>query len=171
MSAIPLSTWANIAEILGAGGLVFGLVFGLFQIRQYRAQQRGAIAINLAQTFYSRDLARAIALLKELPDGIGLEELRQRGDEYMEAAITVTTSFETMGLMVYKRIAPLDLVMDLAGGIITVMSRKLGRWQEEMRESQQQPSWGEWFEWLADQAAAVKHADEPAHIRFRDWKP
>lgn len=51
MSAIPLSTWANIAEIIGAGGLLSGLIFGLFQIRHYRAQQRDAIAINLAQTF------------------------------------------------------------------------------------------------------------------------
>ena len=28
-------------------------------------------------------------------------------------------------------------------------------------------SWGEWFEWLGDQAAAVKHAGDPAHVRFR----
>ena len=171
MPDISLAAWAKIAEIIGAGGLISGLIFGLFQIRQYRSQQRDAVAINLAQTFYSKDLARALALLRPLPDGISLKEMQGLGEEYVEAAITVTTSFETMGMLVQKRIAQLDLVLDLAGGIITVMSRKLHRWQEDMRESQNQPTWGEWFEWLADQANSAKSAKEPAHIRFKDWKP
>jgi hypothetical protein len=171
MPDISLAAWANIAEIVGAGGLISGLIFGLFQIRQYRSQQRDAVAINLAQTFYSSDLAHALSLLRPLPDGISLEEMQSLGHEYMEAAITVTTSFETMGMLVQKRIAPLDVVLDLAGGIITVMSRRLKQWQEDMREAQNQPSWGEWFEWLANQANSVKHSKEPAHVRFRDWKP
>ena len=171
MPDISLAAWANIAEIIGAGGLISGLIFGLFQIRQYRSQQRDAVAINLAQTFYSKDLARALALLRPLPDGISLKDMQGLGEEYVEAAITVTTSFETMGMLVHKRIAQLDLVLDLAGGIITVMSRKLHQWHQDMRKAQKQPSWGEWFEWLADQANAAKNAREPAHVRFRDWKP
>jgi hypothetical protein len=171
MSDISLAAWANIAEIIGAGGLISGLIFGLFQIRQYRSQQRDAVAINLAQTCYSKDLARALALLRPLPDGISLKDMQGLGEEYVEAAITVTTSFETMGMLVHKRIAQLDLVLDLAGGIITVMSRKLNQWQQDMRKVQKQPSWGEWFEWLADQVNAAKNAREPAHVRFRDWKP
>ena len=171
MPDLPLAAWANIAEIIGASGLISGLIFGLFQIRQYRSQQRDAVAINLAQTFYSRDLARALSLLRPLPDGISLKDMQELGEEYVEAAITVTTSFETMGMLVHKRIAQLDLVLDLAGGIITVMSRKLHQWQEDMREAQKQPSWGEWFEWLADRANDAKHTKEPAHIRFKDWKP
>ena len=68
-------------------------------------------------------------------------------------------------------VAPMDLVMDLAGGIVSVMCRKLRRWQDDLREEQQQPSWGEWFEWLGDQALALKQNVEPAHIRHRHWKP
>ena len=171
MPDISLAAWANIAEIIGAGGLISGLIFGLFQIRQYRSQQRDAVALNMAQTFYSSDLAHALTLLRPLPDGISLEEMQSLGQDYVEAAITVTTAFETMGMLVQKRIAPLDVVLDLAGGIITVMSRRLKQWQDDMREAQNQPSWGEWFEWLADQANSAKNAKEPAHIRFRDWKP
>jgi hypothetical protein len=171
MTGLSLSTIANVAEIVGGGSIFTGMIFGFFQIRQYRAQQRDAIATNLMQTFYSRDLAQAIALLHSLPDGLSEHELRSRGPEYTEAAVTVTTSFETMGLLVFKRIAPLDLVLDLAGGIITAMSRKLARWQEDVRVSQDQPSWGEWFDWLGDRTRQAKHADEPAHLRYRDWKP
>ena len=171
MATLTLGNIANIAEIIGASTIVTGLVFGWIQLRHYRIQQRDAIAQSLMQTFYSRDLAAAIALMQNVPDGISLAELRARGREYQEAAVTVTTSFETMGILVFKNIAPLDLVVDLAGGIITTMSRKLSVFQEDLRSEQQQPSWGEWFEWLGEQVHRVKTVQEPAHIKYRDWRP
>jgi hypothetical protein len=171
MNEMSLATWGNIAELIGAGSIVTGLIVGWVQIRHLRRQQRDVVAINLAQTFYSRDLARSIALLQQLPDGISLAQVREKGDAYEQAAITVVTSFETMGLLVYKRIAPMDLVMDLAGGIVATMLKKLRHWQEELREEQQQPSWGEWFEWLGDLSLKIKSASEPAHIKYRNWKP
>ncbi len=171
MPEFSLETWANIADIIGASSIVTGLIIAWIQIRHLRAQQRNAVAINLTQTFYSRDLAEAISLIQPLPDGISLTEIRERGEAYEQAAITVCTSFETMGLLVFKRIAPLDLVLDLAGGIVSTMYRKLGTWNQELREEQQQPSWAEWFEWLGDQATKRKTASEPAHIRYKNWKP
>jgi hypothetical protein len=170
MNAMSLSSLANLAEIVGSITIITGLLFGWVQIRHFRAQQRDAVAINLMQTFYNQELAHAFALLQPLPDGISLEELRAEGTEYVKAAITVATSFETMGLLVFRRIAPMDLVLDLAGGIITTMARKLRNWQNGMRESQQQPSWGEWFEWLGDQAEKTKAPATPAHIQHRDWR-
>jgi hypothetical protein len=167
MGDLSLSTIANIAEIIGAGSIITGLIFGWFQIRNFRAQQRDAVAINLMQTFYSDDLAEAIALLQPIQDGVRLEELRSMGNEYVKAAITITTSFETMGLLVFKGIATMGLVLDLAGGIVTTMTRRLRIFQNDMRESQQQPSWGEWFEWLGDQVEKVKNEDEPAHVKHR----
>ena len=171
MTELTLSSAASIAEIIGASTIITGLVFGWIQLRHYRTQQRDAIALSLMQTFYSRDLASAIALLQTVPDGISLADLRARGPEYQEAAVTVATSFETMGVLVFKRIAPLDLVVDLAGGIVTTMSRKLQRFQDDVRAEQDQPSWGEWFEWLGDQVSRVKTQSEPAHVRHRDWRP
>lgn len=168
---MSIATLANYAEIIGSVSIVSGLAFGWFQLRHYRAQQRDAIAMNLMQTFYSHDLAQAVALLQPLPDGISLEEIRERGNEYHDAAITVTTSFETMGLLMFKGIAPPSLVMDLAGGMVATMSRKLAQWQEDMRVAQSQPSWGEWFEWLGDQARSRKTQSQPAHILYKDWQP
>ncbi len=166
-----LATLANIAEIVGAGTIVTGVAFGWIQMRHYRAEQRNAVAAELTRTFYNRDLAQALALLHGLPDGMTLREFRAKGHEYEEAAVTVTTSFETMGVLVFKRIAPLELVVDLAGGIISTMSRKLQRFQEDLRKELDQPSWGEWFEWLGDQVARVKHTQPPAHVLHREWRP
>lgn len=170
MDASPLATWAMMAEIIGGLSIVTGLIIGWFQVRHHRLQQRNAVAINLAQTFYSRDLAQAIALMQHVPDGASLADIRALGREYEEAAITVCTSFETMGLLVYKRIAPMDLVLDLAGGIVSVMRRKLDQWLVDVREEQSQPSWAEWFDWLGEQAAARKTREPPAHLVHKNWR-
>lgn len=169
MDNTTLQMIANYAEIIGAGSIIGGLLFGAMQLRHWRAQQRDNIATNITQTFYSRDLAEALALLQPLQDGITLAEMRELGPEYTTAAISVTTTFETMGLLVHKRVATLDLVMDLCGGIINTLWRKLAQWQEDMRAEQQQPSWGEWFEWLGIQVSKHKQNNQPAHIRYRDW--
>lgn len=156
---------------MGSISIVTGLIVGWIQIRHLRRQQCDAVAINLAQTLYSQELAQAITKVQPLPDGITLEEMRALGDEYHEAALTVCTSFETMGLLVYRRIAPMDLVLDLAGGIVSTMCRKLRRWNEYLRVEQQQPSWAEWFDWLGDQAIKRKTESGSGHIEHRDWEP
>ncbi len=143
MNELSLSSIANIAEIIGASTIVTGLIFGWIQLQHYRVQQRDAIASSLAQTFYNRNLASAVSLLHDVPDGIRLEELRAMGSEYVEAAVTVTTSFETMGVLVFRQIAPLELVVDLAGGMIFSMNRKLRTYHEDLRAEQSQPSWAE----------------------------
>ncbi|MEH6589796.1 MAG: hypothetical protein V7746_06065 [Halioglobus sp.] len=171
MGNLTLTTLANLAEIIGACSILTGLAFGFFQIRQYRAQQRDAIAINLSQTFYNRDLARAITLMQNVPDGSTLAEIRALGHKYEAAALTVCTSFETMGLLVFKRIAPLDLVLDLAGGIVSVMYKKLLPWLNDVRAEQDQPSFAEWFEWLGEKAIELKTDKEPAHIAHKSWAP
>ena len=83
----------------------------------------------------------------------------------------INQTFETMGLMVYRRIAPLDLVVELAGGIVVAMWRKIGPLEERIRKEQAQPSSAEWFQWLAGQCAAHKDERLPAHLAHRDWKP
>jgi hypothetical protein len=171
MQDFTLSTWANIADIIGAGSIVTGLIVGWIQIRHVRRQQRDAVAINLAQTFYNHELAQAITLLQMVPDDATSAQVRAMGENYQHAAMTVCTSFETMGLLVYKRIAPMDLVLDLAGGIVGVMSRKLHKWCEDTRAEQNQPSFAEWFEWLGDQSLKIKSKALPAHIQHRNWKP
>ena len=81
MSGVSLSTWASIAEIIGAGTIVTGLIVGWIQIHHLRRQQRDVVAINLAQTFYSPELAASLALIQPLPDNISLAEIRELGDD------------------------------------------------------------------------------------------
>lgn len=171
MSAMTLEQIAAVAQIVGVFTIISGLFFGWFQVRVNRARQRDTIVINLMQTFYHSDLARAVQILHGLPDGASAEELRKCGPEYEEAAVIITTSFETMGLLVYKRIAKFDLVIELTGGMVMSMYRKLQLWLQTVREEQNHPSCAEWFEWLALLAEEHKSSTEPAFTGLRNWKP
>lgn len=162
---------AAVAEIIGMLTIVTGLVFGIFQLRAHRVQQRNAVATSLAKTFYNTEFAKSVVLLHQIPDGAAASEINDAGPEFAEAAVVVCTSFETMGLLVYRRIAPFDLVMDLAGGMSRSMYRKLENWILDRRVNQNQPSWAEWFEWLA--TLADKHKDEKTLGRkdVARWRP
>jgi hypothetical protein len=165
MTESVLQTIAAYAEILGATTIVTGFAMGWFQIRFYRSQQRDRVAINLMQTFYNSDFSRAVTLVQELPEHVSADELRARGPEYVEAISVVTMSLETMGLLVYKKIATADIAFELAGGMATSMYRKTDKWLEAVREEQNQPSWAEWFEWFAVNADKHKRGKLPGHRR------
>jgi len=167
MTGLTLTQLGALAEIIGSCTIITGLVFGAYQIRAHRIQQRNAITTELTSTFYNADLARAVLLLQQLPDGASAEDLRSHGREFEDAAVIVCTSFETMGLLVYRKIAPFDLVMDLAGGMVASMLRKLEGWIVAKQEEQDQPSWAEWFVWLGKLAQSHKRAAGPV----KDWRP
>jgi hypothetical protein len=168
-----LATLANIAEILGALTIVGGVVFALFQIREFRTQRREAVAVELIRSFHDPQLAHAVNLIRELPDGVSAEELRSRGPEYERAAVMVSTTYEAIALLVFRRMASFSLARDLTGGLAVVMWRKLARWMDVVRQEQAQPSWAEWFQWLAEQLArdAERKEAHPAYEKFADWRP
>jgi len=68
------------------------------------------------------------------------EDLRANGLEYEQAAILITTTFKTMGLLAFRYIAPFSLVQELAGGLVIVTWKKLSVWLDTVREEQSQPS-------------------------------
>jgi hypothetical protein len=168
---VTLQQLANYADILGALTVLGGVVFGLIQLSEFRKQRRDAIASELMRTFYSIDLADAVTLIRTLPDHCPASEVRSRGPQYERAAAVISTSFETMGLLVFSRIADFQLVGRLAGGMVVVLWRKLDQWNEAVRLEQSQPSWAEWFQWLAELAASRKDESRPAYLAHRDWEP
>lgn len=168
---MSLADWANIAEIIGGLTIVSGAVFGLYQLSEFRKQRRELIASELMKTFYSAELSNAVALIRTLPDDASADVVRDLGPAGEEAAVQLSTIFETMGILVHERIAPYRLVEELAGGMVTVMYRKLRVWLATVRKEQDQPSWAEWFQWLAEQVSKRKSQSAPAYEKYRDWRP
>lgn len=168
---MDLNGWANVAEIFGTVTIVAGLAFGAVQLSEFRRQRLDAVAGELMRSFYDADFGAAIARLQRVDDGLTRDQLTTLGPEYLEAAIKSCLTFETFGLLVYRRIAPFDLTVELCGGLVQVHWRKLERYVMTTREDENHASFAEWFQWLAEVSARYKSNALPAYQRGKDWKP
>jgi hypothetical protein len=168
---MDLHVLADLSQIAATLTIIGGTIFGFIQLSEYRKQRRDAVAGELMRAFMSPELSHAVTLVRRLPDAASAEQLRQAGPEVERAAVQVTMTFETMGLLVFERITPFELVENLCGGIVTAMWHKLGPWLETVRAEQAQPSWAEWFQWLAQQLEHRKAKQEPAYSKHREWTP
>lgn len=168
-----LATLANIAEILGALTIVGGAIFAFVQIREFREQRRQAIAVELLRSFHDPAFANAVSLIRSLPNGATAEELRAGGPEYEQAAVLISTTYESIAFLVFHEMASFTMVRELTGGIAIVMWLKLGVWMDTIRAEQGQPSFAEWFQWLAEQLLRESRDKEenPAYQRHQSWRP
>jgi hypothetical protein len=168
---MELSTLVDLSQLIAAATVVAGTVFGLLQLSEIKRQRHDSTAGGLLHSFMSKDFAKAQAIVMRLPDGISAEDLRAQGPEVEQAAVLVCTTFESMAVMVYERITPLSMVLNLAGGLVTVQWRKLEVWILELRIEQNNPADSEWFQWLAEQCEHRKKIKPAAYIEHRHWQP
>lgn len=168
---MDLATIVDLSQIAAALTVIGGTVFAVLQLREIKQQRQDAAALDLLRAFMGPEFADAMAIVTSLPDGLTVEGLRRAGPDAEKAATLMCTTFEAMGVMVHRRIAPLSLVQDIAGGIIMVTWRRLAHWVNELRTEQNNPSDSEWFQWLAEQLERRKTAQQPAHLLHRDWQP
>jgi hypothetical protein len=168
-----LATLANLAEILGAIIVVGGVVFAVIQIRLFRRQRLEAAAVEVIRSWQSPEFTRAFTVIQKLPDGISGAKLRAHCPDCESMAMTIGNTFESFGVMVYRRIVPLAVIEELLGGATVVLWRKLAAWVEELRKEQSRETVYEWFQWLAERLQEQPGFDtiEGAHMKHRDWKP
>jgi hypothetical protein len=168
-----LDIYAQIAQILSGIAVTFAVIFALIQLRQYRQQRRDTAAMELMRTIQSQQWTSALLLLGDVPDGISASDLHAMNSEFEEAAFTIVAIYETIGFLVYRRIAPFYLVQELTGGTVVVMWRKLKVWAIEMRSERDHDRFAEWFQWLAERLNEREEAISggPAYKRCSKWRP
>lgn len=168
---MDLETVVDFSQIAAALTVIGGTVFAVLQLREFRRQRQDAVALDLMRAFMGAEFAEAMAIVTSLPDKLSADDLRQAGPGVEKAATLMCTTFEAMGVLVHRRIAPLPLVQDLIGGIIVVMWRRLQPWVAQLRVDQSNRSDSEWFQWLAEQLEQRRAQKIPAYERHRDWVP
>lgn len=161
-----LSTYASIAEIIGAFTLVSGATFGVIQLVEYRRRRRFSVAADLCRAFTQPELARAVVLLMSLPDRQSLKDFESSEPRYCEAALVVLMTYETMGLLVQKRIASFQIVQELTGGLLLTLWDKLDLLVHQTRETTGNKRFAEWVEWLVNRIRARESEMKPAYVRF-----
>ncbi|MCJ7557547.1 MAG: hypothetical protein MUP90_11645 [Gammaproteobacteria bacterium] len=168
---MTLSDLANIVEIIGMFAVIFGIVFGILQLRQHQKQSRDMAILELARSFEDPEFTEAYLLITSLDAGIGDKDLQAKGPEYIAAAMRVGWKFETVGMLIYNRVVPMDAMADLVGGFSLKMWSILGEWAKEMRHKKKQPEFFEWYQWLAERLIdRGETTREPAYEASRSWR-
>ena len=116
-------------------------------------------------------MARALRLLLRLPPGLDAAEIRERGSKYEDAAMLVSLTFESIALMVHRRMVSLGLVWEFMGGALLGSWERLDDWTHEIRDESGNEKFGEWMQWLVEQCHRRYGTDEPAYRRYAAWRP
>jgi len=168
---MSLSDIANIVEIVGILVIVFGLIFGLIQLKQNRAQRRDLAIFECAHSFEDEDFTEAYRLISELPTGMSKAQLDELDEKYESAAVRVGMKFETVGLLVHRGVIPIDVMEDLVGGAALTIWRVIEPWVEETRIHRSHPTFWEWYQWLVERLIERgKKEREPAFKTHAHWK-
>ena len=170
---MDLQTLANVAEIFGALLVVFGVLFGLLEIRHYREQRQETASMEIMRAFQSPDFTRSLRLVMNYEQECRKCSESSMSQELQDAALLVSTTLESVGLMVYQRIVPFRLVQQLMGGTMQASWRVLRPHSEMLRETLGRPSIHEWFQWLAERLDEhPEYRDEEgAYAKYSEWTP
>ncbi len=167
-----LSQFANIAEILSAAIVIGGILFAVLQMRQIRQQRRELAAIELFRSFGSPAFAEAYRNVLHYPDGLSGHELRERQAGGDNCAMLISTTMESIGVMMYHRIVPTAVVSNLIGTSAIILWHKLEVWIVDLRGEIDNPNAFEWFQWLALKLAELQDDPSiPAYEAHADWQP
>jgi hypothetical protein len=168
-----LSTLANLAEIFGAFVVVGGLGFGVIQMQHYRQQRRETAAIELLRSFHNPEFSRSLRAVLALPKGVRKSDLGECSDEDQNAIMVVVLTFESIGVMVFRNIVPLEMVNELLGGVCIESWARLDRYMQDSRAESDRKTMSEWFQWLAERLSEhhARYGRPPAYEQYHDWKP
>lgn len=112
--------------------------------------------MTLDQAANYADIFSALALIGGIEFGlIQLPEYSKQRREVIAAELMLTSY----------------TVEQLAGGMVVMLWRTLDLWVAAVRDQQSQPTWAEWFQWLAELSAPRKSSTQPAHLKHKGWTP
>lgn len=155
-------------------GTTTGVGFFLFAAVQFRAwlkTRKQETALTLMRTVTPPELfSRNARKIFELPDDAPMNEIHALGPELEQAVLQACINYENLGYMVHARMIPIHLADEINGGMIRLTWRKFRGYVNQFRTGN--PAAFEWFEWLYDKLQEFPlEKGEPAHIKYRDWKP
>jgi len=161
-------------QIIEAIAVSFGVAFALIEWRQHSRRHEREAALELLHSFQTPEFAKALLLVYELPDELlSKKDIEEHLGEDMHIVYALTTTWESIGVLVFKGEISLSLVSDFFSGPIKISWQKLQKYYIEQREQHQRETIGEWFQWLAERLAEREQTAGriPAHVAHRNWAP
>ncbi len=167
---MDLDTLASLSEVVGAAVVIGSIGFALVQLHHFRRQRYDMITVELVRSLQTPEFTHAIRLVLSLPDDASPEKVRE-DPRVEDAAMLISLTIESVGILVHRRMASLDLVWEMMGGVCLETWIKTRKWAADIRREQENEKFQEWFEWLCQQMTRNHAKIEAAHVKYRDWKP
>lgn len=163
-----------IFQVVEAIAVTAGIILAVVGWRQHKEQQERESALELLHSFQTPDFAKALLLVYGLKeDGLSKKQVEERFGEDMHLVYALTTTWESLGVLVFRREIRLELVSEFFSGPVRISWQKLKHYFLEERAEQKRETIGEWFQWLAERLGEqeVTVGRVPAHIAYKTWKP
>jgi hypothetical protein len=170
LGEMDLSTLAN---LVNAFAVTAALIFAAAQIGYYRQRRRRDAMLELVRSFQSPAFTSALRRVLSLPDGADTQKIREvLGPDGEDAVYLVSLTWESIGLLLFRRELTLEMVDDFFSGPILLSWKKLRVWAEEWRRTLNRETGSEWFHWLAERMIEREKISPPvpAYIAHRDWR-
>jgi hypothetical protein len=164
---------STLANLINAVAVTAGVIFAAAQIRQYRQRRQRDAMLELVRSFQSPAFTAALRRVLSLPDGADSAKIREvLGPDGEDAVYLVSLTWESLGVLVFRREVTLDLVDDFFSGPLVISWQKLKVYSEEGRQTLSRETFNEWFHWLAERMLERETAlpPVPAYIAHRDWR-
>ena len=159
--------------MVNAVAVTAGVIFAAAQIRYYRQRRRRDAMLELVRSFQSPAFTSALRRVLSLPDNADSQKIREvLGPDGEDAVYLVSLTWESIGVLVFRRELTLDLVDDFFSGPIVHSWQKLKVYSEECRGTLGRETFSEWFHWLAERMMEREKVipPVPAYLAHRDWR-
>src|ERR1700747_3550148 len=158
---------STIANLINAIAVTAGVIFAAAQIRQYRQRRQRDAMLVLVRSFQSPAFTAAYRRVLALPDGDDAAKIREvLGPDGEDAVYLVSLTWESLGVLVFRREITLDLVDDFFSGPIVLSWQKLKVYSEEWRRTLNRETGNEWFHWLPGKKRAREKKSPPIHAHL-----
>jgi hypothetical protein len=167
---MDLSTLANLINAIAVTG---ALIFAAAQVGYYRQRRRREAMLELVRSFQSPVFTSALRRVLSLPEGADTQKIRELlGADGEDAVYLVSLTWESLGVLMFRREVTLDLVDDFFSGPIVLSWQKLKIYSEEWRRTLNRETGNEWFHWLAERMIEREKLSPPvpAYIARRTWR-
>lgn len=162
----------TLLSLVSTFAIVVGLLFAGFQLQMLNKQRSRESALQLLHSFQTPEFHEAVSILVDLQEGLSKKEIEERLGDKMTCVLVMFGTFESLGILIFRRELDIQLVEDFFSGVIILTGKKFKNYFKEVREISNRPTYYEWIQWMYEQIERreLKTPATPSYIEFREWK-
>lgn len=162
----------TIFDILSKAAIIAGGLFAAIQLFQIRKQRSRESALQLLNSVQTPEFIEAMNIVYQLPTGLMKKSIEEKLGTEISKVMVMHMQLESIGLLVFKKEIKLKLVTEFMRGPTLLFSNKMKDYYLEVRKINNDPNYGEWVQWLAEQIERkeLKKSTKPAYIVYKNWK-